>query len=163
MMMEYYVTRPVNSVTNVLFLILLNCIASRTTMGRIVSNSHSNMLHKVVMLESIFFWLWRCIDCFAALYQGILNRSWKCEVGDLKMGVWKYWWEYLKMVEQEEIPRKSWIWPCFPPQQVPVHLWSADTMGIPACTVLLKENKNMVITFFIQSMCLLTQFKISHL
>lgn len=109
MMMEYYVTSPVNVVTNALFLILLNCIASRITMGRIVSNSHSNMIRNVVMLELIYFWLWQCIDCFAALYRGILNRSWKCEVGDLKMGVWKYWCEYLKMVEQKEIPRKSWI------------------------------------------------------
>lgn len=55
MMMEYYVTSPVNVVTNALFLILWNCIASRITMGRTASSSHSNMIRNVIMLELIFF------------------------------------------------------------------------------------------------------------
>lgn len=55
MMIKYYVTNPVKVVTNALFLILWNCIASRITMERIASNSHSNTIRNVVMLELIFF------------------------------------------------------------------------------------------------------------
>lgn len=108
MMIKYYVTNPVKVVTNALFLILWNCIASRITMERIASNSHSNTIRNVVMLELIFFFgSGNALIALQPFYQGILNSSWKCEVGDVKMGVWKYWCEYLKMVENKEVPRLS--------------------------------------------------------
>lgn len=66
-------TSPVNVVTNALFLILWNCIASRITMGRIVSNSQSNMIGNVVVLDLIFLWLWQCTDYFATFLSGHLE------------------------------------------------------------------------------------------
>lgn len=84
MMTKYYVTSPVNVVTNALLLILWTCTASRITMGRVASNSHSN----VVMLELIFFFCsGSALIALQPFYQGILNRNWKREVGDVKIGV----------------------------------------------------------------------------
>lgn len=73
MIIEYYGTGTVTVVTNALFLILLNCIASRLAMGRIASNSHSNRILSVVMAKLTFFWHWQCIACFAALLSGHLE------------------------------------------------------------------------------------------
>lgn len=88
MMTEYYVTSPVNVVTNALFLILWTCTASRITMGRVASNSHSNVIRNVVMLELIFFFCsGSALIALQPFYQGILNRNWKREVGDVKIGV----------------------------------------------------------------------------
>ena len=90
-------------------------------MGRIASNSHSNRILNVVMPELTFFWQW--LLALQPYCQGILNRGWKCEVGDLKMRIWKYWYEYLKVVEWRKIPRKSLFLPYFPPQEVPLKCW----------------------------------------
>jgi len=73
MIIECYVTGTVTVVTNALFLILLNCMASRLTVGRIASNSHSNRILNVDRAEMTFFWHWPFIACFAALLSGHLD------------------------------------------------------------------------------------------
>lgn len=78
MIIEYYGTGTVTVVTNALFLILLSCIASRLTMGRIASNSHSNRILSVVMAKlTFFFGTGSALLALQHCYQGILNRSWK--------------------------------------------------------------------------------------
>lgn len=71
-------TSPVNAVTNALFLILWSCTASRITMGRITSNSHSNVILNVEMLELIFFFFFCSGNVLIVLqpfYQGIWHLA----------------------------------------------------------------------------------------
>lgn len=95
MMMEHYVTSPVNVVTNAQFLILWNCTASRITMGGIASNSHRNMIGNVGHTWiDLFFGSGNALITLQPFYQGILNRKklemWSggCENGGLEIPVW---------------------------------------------------------------------------
>lgn len=69
-------------VTSRLFLILLHRIASRLEMRRLASLSHSEGFLAVFMPHLPPF---LALVCSEALFSGILNKSWVCEVEGLKI------------------------------------------------------------------------------
>lgn len=127
-------TGTVNAVNSALFLVLLNCTASRLTVERTACNSHSNRILHSVTSELTFL----ALAVHWLLCSLALGASW-IETRSVKWWIWKW--------GPGDTGVNTYKW--YSVGNLLVHPWYillrgqslwVGMVGIPTCTVLLKKR-----------------------